>query len=121
MLQKRDKSSVLLNRSHVGLQSEELREEEPKSSTQHEDDRQRTGDNRRNVQKSGESLLRNNLDRQTEAMEEEESGNALGRGGSGHVEEYQLVHHGGDDERRHHRRNGSPFPADEPGGEGEGG
>ena len=81
MLQNRDK---LLNRSHVGLQSEELREEEPKSSTQHEGDRQRTGDNRRNVQNSGESLLRNNLDRQTEAMEEEEAGNAPGRGGSGH-------------------------------------
>ncbi|KAJ9689896.1 hypothetical protein PVL29_012524 [Vitis rotundifolia] len=97
ILEKRDKSSVLLNRSHVGLKAEELREEEP------------------------ENLLQSDLDRQTEAVEDKEEADVPGGRRPPHVVEYQLVHHRRHNECCHDRWNWGPLPSEEPRRDVEGG
>lgn len=121
ILEKRDKSGVLLNRSHVGLKAEELREEEPEASWHHEGDRQRTRDKCRKGQNSAENLLQSELERQTEAVEDKEEADVPGGRRPPHVVEYQLVHHRRHNECCHDRRNWGPLPAEEPRRDVEGG
>ncbi|KAJ9689891.1 hypothetical protein PVL29_012519 [Vitis rotundifolia] len=121
VIQKRDKSSVLLDASDVGVQAEELREEEPKPGGHHKGDGQWTGDKSGKRGSACEHLLQEHLKRQTEAMENQESGDVPCGRHPPHVVEYQLVHHRRRHECGHHSWEWGLFPAEEPGRDVDGG